>query len=108
MVDTPTLPIRRMRVDALIEQFPPQDLTGFGDGDPDPAGTLAAGGRFLLIERSVFGDGHLLTPHDSAADAASYHDASEYDDWSIVVLVDLDTGDGYDGEVSTTFTRRKS
>ena len=93
---------RRRRVAELVERHPLQDPAQFGD----PVAELAAAGRFLLVEKSRYDALHFLSAHDSPEQAAEYVDGQEYpDDWKIVTLVDLDTGDAFAAEARTHFTR---
>ncbi|MFP5319487.1 MAG: hypothetical protein ACLGI2_14495 [Acidimicrobiia bacterium] len=94
---------RRRRVAELIGRHPLQDPRQFGD----PVAELAGAGRFLLVEVAHRHDGlHWMSAHDSPDDAAAYHDSQEYaEDWLIVTLVDLDTGDTFEAETHTLFRR---
>ena len=94
---------RRRRATELVERYPLQDPTQFANA----AAELAAAGRFTLVEVAHHHDGrHFLSSHANPDDAARYHDEQEYaEDWLIVVLVDLDTGDSYSAETRTVFTR---
>lgn len=61
----------------------------------DPGSEPEADGRWLLIERNVSHGTppYWLTTHDTPEAAADYHDGQEYvEDWTLVKLVDLDTG----------------
>ena len=93
----------RLRAAELIERYPLQDPAQFADA----AAELAAAGRFVLVELAHRHDGrHWLSGHASPDDAARYHDGQEYaEDWLILTLVDLDTGDRYSAETRTAFTR---
>jgi hypothetical protein len=56
----------------------------------DPADT------WLLVERSFYNGSFWLSTHPSAQEAADRHDRQESpEDWPVVVLVDLNTGDRY-------------
>lgn len=94
---------RRRRIAELIERHPLQDPAQFGD----PVDELAAAGRFLPVEVAHRHDGlHSMSGHDSPEQAAAYHDNQEYaEDWAIVALVDLDTGDAFEAEAHTVFKR---
>lgn len=60
--------------------------------------------RFVLVERSRYDGSFYCTDHSSKEDAASYHDNQESaDDWTILALHDLDTGEVCEGETHTTF-----
>lgn len=85
----------------LIERYPLHDPTQFAS----PTADLAAGERFVLIERNRDGSTHWFSTHATLAAAASYHDRQEYvDDWQIITAVDLDQGTVYDAAVVTTWS----
>jgi hypothetical protein len=94
---------RKRRVAELVAAHPLQDPAQFRD----VATELADAGRYLLVEVAHRHDGrHWMSGHDSPEAAARYHDGQEYaDDWKIVTVVDLDTGEAFADEPCTRFTR---
>lgn len=81
------------RLAELVATYPPSD--------PD---ALSADPVFVLVERSIYDGSYYLTGHDSAAGAANYHDSQEYaEDWTIVKLVDLTTGEELTAVPNTIF-----
>jgi hypothetical protein len=92
---------RAERLAELVAKYPPQDPGAL----PDDVGEGEPEHRFLLVERTHYDGLHYLTTHETPEDAADYHDGQEYpDDWSIVELIDLDTGRTFDAEPHTRFT----
>ena len=91
---------RRQRLAALVERFPLQDPAQFAD----PVADLAAAGRFLLVEQSRYDALRFLSAHADTEEAAAYRDGQEYpEDWAVVTLVDLDTGEEFEAEQRTRF-----
>lgn len=62
--------------------------------------------RYALVEDNrLSAPAHWITTFDSPEAAGTYHHEQEYAaDWSINVLVDLDTGDEYDVDTVTRVT----
>ena len=82
----------------LVEQYPPSDGWEVAEDADDDL-------PFVLIEASIYDGGHWLTRWVSLDAAADYHDGQEYpDDWDIVEVVDLSTGDRYQATTRTIFT----
>lgn len=64
---------------------------------------------FLLIEESIRTSQYWLSLHESPAEAADYHINQEYaEDWKILDLVDLRSGETFDGELSVTWVPRQN
>lgn len=93
---------RAERARLIIDKYEPEAV-----GTPLDvlAETLADEGRFVLVERSVYGPGHWITSWRTLGAAGEYHDGGEYpEDFLIVKLVDLDTGEAYYPDTQTSFT----
>mgnify|MGYP001588867352 FL=1 len=61
--------------------------------------------RFLLVETSKYDGTLYLSTHDSPSDAAAYHDGGEEpEDWPGDRLIDLDTGEVYEGGTEAHYT----
>jgi hypothetical protein len=94
-----TLPVYNRRAHAyldVVDEYPPQDTWDREDLD-----TLD---QFCLIELSRYG-GYWISTHASRTAAAAAHDGQEYvEDWDVVALVDLDSGDEYTAETVTVTT----
>jgi hypothetical protein len=75
-----------------------QDAGGFHDDDGGIS-SLDEDDRYLLVERNYrYGCGFWLTSVTSDADAGNYHVNQEYaEDWELILLVDLDTGQRFKG-----------
>lgn len=92
---------RAERLAELVKRYPPQDPGAL----PDDVSSGEPEHRYLLVEQTHYDGGHYLTTHAAPEDAADYHDGQEYpDDWTIIELVDLDTGRTFDHAETTTFT----
>ena len=92
---------REVLIAGLIERYPLHDPAQFAS----PTADLAAGERFVLIERNRDGSTHWFSTHATLAAAASYHDDQEYvDDWEIITAVDLDQGTVYDATTVTAWS----
>lgn len=83
---TTTATARARRFSTLADQYP---------GDYDASDHDASNAdRWALIERSQVNGSYWLTTHESPADAADYNTTQDdADDWTPLLLVDLDTGD---------------
>lgn len=89
---------RETRVRALVEQYALHD----------PQWTAAEGhlSRFLLVERDTQDGPHWLSSHDSLEAAARELGAVEVaQDYLVVDLVDLDTGESFEPRLSFVPTR---
>lgn len=92
---------RKTLIAGLIERYPLHDPAQFAS----PIADLAAGERFVLVERNRDGSTHWFSTHATLAAAASYHDTQEYvDDWEVITAVDLDQGAVYDAATVTTWS----
>lgn len=94
--------VRRQRLAELLDDYPLQDPSEFLDPAVDlPPSSLVP---YVLVERSNVDGLHYMTCHSSPELAAEYHDGQEdVDDWTVVTLVDLNTGASYTPARSTTF-----
>ncbi|MHB1975233.1 MAG: hypothetical protein ACYCR4_13285 [Acidimicrobiales bacterium] len=80
------LAARRARIRELIAEESLDDATALDE-------VLESPERYLLIERSIHSGGLFPSIHASPEDAAEYHDNQEcVEYWTVVCLVDLDTG----------------
>jgi hypothetical protein len=80
------LAARRARIRELIPEELMEDAVALDE-------VLASPERYLLIERSIHSGMLFPSVHASPEDAAEYHDNQEcVEFWTIVSLVDLDTG----------------
>lgn len=62
--------------------------------------------RFLLVERSRYDASIFVTSWETADHAAEYHDGQEEpDDWPILLLVDLDSGDRFEPTTTTSWAK---
>jgi hypothetical protein len=67
----------------------------------DSADNVDGTERFLLIERSIYDRQLYLATYNSPEDATGAHDSQEYpEDWPILRLVDLETGEDVDIETA--------
>lgn len=80
------LAARRARIRELIPEESLEDAAALDE-------VLESPERYLLIERSIHSGVLFPSVHASPEDAADYHDNQEcVEYWSVVRLVDLDTG----------------
>lgn len=74
-----------------------------GDGEEGLAG-LDRNKPYILIEENVRG-GYWLTSFDTPERAADYHDNQEYgEEWTIVELVNVETGESLSPSTETTWS----
>jgi len=98
--------LRRANYVALVTEYSDADKLAPDDYVPVDASCLTAMPRYCLVERSVGERRRYLTLHDARHEAASHHTTQEYmHDWTVEVLVDLDTGERWTGEYDITWTR---
>lgn len=66
--------------------------------------------QFALVERNWRGSReYWLTLHDTLQDAGSAHVDQEYaEDWELIEVRDLDTGDTYEGTIQVIWAKRRS
>lgn len=97
---------RTEKIRVLAREFPPYEhiedmIPEFAVEDDIP--------QWLLVEANRYDSTYCLSVHASRRDAADYHDNQEYpEDWSIKVLVDLDTDERYGAVPSTRFEKLKA
>lgn len=89
------------RADRFVEIIGLRSYDGDGSRPDDKLG------RYLLVEESRFDNSLYVTSHDALDLAGSYRDCQEEpEDWIVEALYDLDTGDRYYADVTTTFVLR--
>jgi hypothetical protein len=103
--DTEEVPAGRF--DELLDEYgaDPHDRADVADWQLDREA------KYLLVERNLRAGGHWLSSHDSPATAADYHDRQEYaEEWEIVCLVDLESGEELEAstDVVTTWLPSRS
>lgn len=87
--------------DRLVAEY--AELNAGSEYTPDGWG-LDRDKRYLLVENNRRNSGYWLSSHDSPEAAAYYHDGQEHPaDWTVVVLLDLHTGDRYQAVPSTSW-----
>jgi len=99
----------------LIGLDEPDDLSTLNNGEgltfelePFDISDPGSVPRYLLIERGKYGDDWCTLWH-TPKDAADYHDGQEYiEDWGDYRLYDLDTGDEFYPEVTTTWVKSET
>ncbi len=95
------LTLRQAHYRHVLAQFPNE----WSDPDsvPDPD-LLTEHQRYVLVERSVHDSSVWVTLAETLEAAGEYHDTQEYpEDWPIVGLWDLDTGEEYYPVPHTSF-----
>lgn len=96
---------RRRKLAKLVEA-----LNGYTDDAShvlDLSDSLTMNDRFLLVERSTRDDRFWLTSHATVEDAGRYHMSDEYmEDWSIEVVIEIDTGEEFDVELEPHAKKR--